>query len=67
MPPLPRTMLLHPLVENFDKYKKKNAELRKAMNECNENEDNSFEKFLEKIAKMDFKTTLLHQKLLESP
>ena len=54
LPPLPRTMLLHPLEENVDKYKKKNAELQKAMNECNENEDMSFEEFLENIAKMDF-------------
>ena len=54
LPPLPRTMLLHPLEENVDKYKKKNAELQKAMNECNENEEMSFEEFLENIAKMDF-------------
>ena len=47
-------MLLHPLRENVDKYKKKNAELQKAMNECNENEDMTFEEFLENIAKMDF-------------
>ena len=50
LPPLPRTMLLHPLEENVDKYKKKNAELQKAMNECNENEEMSFEEFLENIA-----------------
>ena len=54
LPPLPNTMLLYPLEENIDKYKKKNVELQKAMNECKENEDMPFEEFLEKIAKMDF-------------
>ena len=34
LPPLPNTMLLYPLEENIDKYKKKNVELQKAMNEC---------------------------------
>ena len=54
LPPLPKTMLLYPLEENIDKYKKKNVELQKSMNECKENEDVPFEEFLEKIAKMDF-------------
>ena len=54
LPPLPNTMLLYPLEENIEKYKKKNVELQKAMNECKENEDMPFEEFLEKIAKMDF-------------
>ena len=54
LPPLPRTMLLYPLEENVDKYKKKNAELQKAMNEYKEIEDMSFEEFLQTIAKMDF-------------
>ena len=43
-----------PLEENIDKYKKKNVELQKSMNECKENGDMPFEEFLEKIAKMDF-------------
>ena len=54
LPPLPKTMLLYPLEENIDKYKKKNVELQKSMNECKENEDISFDEFLEKIARMDF-------------
>ena len=54
LPPLPKTMLLYPLEENIDKYKKKNVELQKSMNECKENDDMPFEEFLEKIAKMDF-------------
>ena len=54
LPPLPRTMLLYPLEENVDKYKKKNTELQKVMNECKENEDMTFNEFLQNIAKMDF-------------
>ena len=54
LPPLPKTMLLYPLEENIDKYKKKNVELQKSMNECKENEDIPFDEFLEKNARMDF-------------
>ena len=54
LPPLPRTMLLYPLEENVDKYKKKNTELLKAMNEYKDNVDMTFEEFLANIAKMDF-------------
>ena len=54
LPPLPRTMLLYPLEEDFDKYKKKNTDLLKAMNEYKDNVDMTFEEFLENIAKMDF-------------
>ena len=54
LPPLPRTMLLYPLEENVDKYKKKNTELLKVMNEYKDNVDMTFEEFLENIAKMDF-------------
>ena len=54
LPPLPRTMLLYPLEENVDKYKKKNTELLKAMNEYKDNVDMTFEEFLENVAKMDF-------------
>ena len=54
LPPLPRTMLLYPLEEDVDKYKKKNTELLKAMNEYKDNEDMTFEEFLENCAKMDF-------------
>ena len=56
LPPLPKTMLLYPLEENIDKYKKKNVELQKSMNECKENEDTCipFDEFPEKIARMDF-------------
>ena len=48
--PLPRTMLLYPLGENMDNYKKKNTELLKAMNEYKDNVDMTFEEFLENIA-----------------
>ena len=54
LPPLPRTMLLYPLEEDVDKYKKKNIELLKAMNEYKDNVDMTFEEFLENCAKMDF-------------
>ena len=45
LPPLPRTMLLYPLEEDVDKYKKKNTELLKAMNEYKDNVDMTFEEF----------------------
>ena len=54
LPPLPRTMLLYPLEEDVDKYKKKNTELLKTMNEYKDNVDMTFEEFLENFAKMDF-------------
>ena len=54
LPSLPRTMLLYPLEEDVDKYKKKNTELLKAMNEYEDNVDMTFEEFLENFAKMDF-------------
>ena len=54
LPPLPKTMLLYPLEENVDKYKKKNTELLKGMNEYKDNVDMTFEEFLANIAKMDF-------------
>ena len=54
LPPLPKTMLLYPLEEDVDMYKKKNTELLKAMNEYKDNVDMTFEEFLENIAKMDF-------------
>ena len=54
LPPLPRTMLLYPLEEDVDKYKKKNTDLLKAMNEYKDNVDLTFEEFLETFAKMDF-------------
>ena len=47
-------MLLYPLEENVDKYKKKYTELMKAMNEYKDNVDMTFEEFFEKIAKMHF-------------
>ena len=47
-------MLLYSLEENVDKYKKKNTELLKAMNEYKDNVDMTFEEFLENIANIDF-------------
>ena len=40
--------------EDVDKYKKKNTELLKAMNEYKDNVDMTFEEILENCAKMDF-------------
>ena len=51
MPPLPQTMLLYPLEEDVDQFKKKHAELQRAMNE-NKDNDVSFAEFLETVAKM---------------
>ena len=53
MPPLPRTLLLHPLDEDIEKYKKKHSELQKSMNEYKNVSDISFDEFLEQVAKMD--------------
>ena len=47
-------MLLYPPEEEMDKYKKKNTELLKAMNEYKNKVDMTFEEFLKNIAKMDF-------------
>ena len=47
-------MLLYPLEEDVDTYKKKNTDLLKAMNEYKDNVDMTFKEFLENIAKMDF-------------
>ena len=54
LPPLPRTMLLYPLAEDVEKYKKKYKELQKVMNEYKDTVDMTFEEFLEKVAKMNF-------------
>ena len=53
LPPLPRTMLLYPLEEEVDQFRKKYTELQKAMNE-NKDNDVSFVEFLEAVAKMTF-------------
>ena len=47
-------MLLYPLKEEVEKYKKKYSELQKAMNKDKDNVDVPFAEFLEKVAKMDF-------------
>ena len=52
-------MLLYPLEEEVDKYKKKNTELHKVMNEYKDNVDMTFGEFLENIAKMDFDDYIL--------
>ena len=52
LPPLPRTMLLYPLVQDVEKYKKKYKEFQKVMNEYKDTVDMTFEEFLEKVAKM---------------
>ena len=54
LPPLPRTMLLYPLEEEVEKYKKKSAGLQKDMNEFQDNVEMTFDDFLNKIARMDF-------------
>ncbi|MCU7800825.1 MAG: AAA family ATPase [gamma proteobacterium symbiont of Lucinoma myriamae] len=53
LPPLPRTMLLHPLDENVDTYKKKYLEMQKAMNEYKDVSDLTFEEFLDEIVHMN--------------
>ena len=53
MPPLPETMLLYPLEENVEEFKKKYTELQKVMNE-NKDNDVAFVEFLETVAKMTF-------------
>ena len=57
LPPLPRTMLLYPLKEGVDKYKK-NTGLLKAMNEYKDNVDMTFEELLENFAKWTLTITL---------
>ena len=54
LPPLPRTMLLHPLAEDVEKYKKKYKELQKVINGYKSAVDMTFKEFLEKVAKMNF-------------
>ena len=54
LPPLPRTMLLYPLAEDVEKYKKKHKEIQKVMNEYKYTVYMTFEGFLEKVAKMNF-------------
>ena len=46
--PFPRTMLLYPLEEEVEKYKKKYSELQKVMNEYKDTVDMPFDKFLKK-------------------
>ena len=53
LPPLPRTMLLYPLEEEVDQFRKKYTELQNAMNE-NKDNDVTFVEFLETVAKMTF-------------
>ena len=52
LPPLPETMLLYPLEENVEEFKKMYKELQKVMNE--NIDDVSFVEFLETVAKMTF-------------
>ena len=47
-------MLLHPLDEDIEKFKKKHSELQKSMNEYKNTSDIAFHDFLEQVAKMDF-------------
>ena len=53
LPPLPRTLLLHPLDEDVEKYKKQYSELQKTMNEYKNVTDITFDEFLEQVAKMN--------------
>ena len=47
-------MLLCTLEGDVEKYKKKNTDLLKAMNEYKDNVDMKFEEFLKNFAKIDF-------------
>ena len=53
LPPLPETMLLYPVEEEVEQFKKKYTELQRTMNESKDN-DVSFAEFLETVAKMTF-------------
>ena len=53
LPPLPKTMLLYPLEEEVETFKKKYTDLQRAMNENKDNEV-TFTEFLERVAKMNF-------------
>ena len=59
LPPLPRTLLLYLLEEEVDKYKKKNTDLQKAMDEYKDNIDITFEELLESIAKITLRNTFV--------
>ena len=50
LPPFPRTMLLYPLEEEVEKYKKKYSELQKVMTEYKDTVDMPFDEFFEKVA-----------------
>ena len=52
-PPLPKIMLLYPLEEEVEMFKKKYTDLQRAMNEAKDNEV-TFAEFLERMAKMNF-------------
>ena len=47
-------MLLYPLEEEAETFKKKYTDLKRAMNE-NRDKEVTFAEFLEKVAKMNFK------------
>ena len=53
LPPLPKSMLLYPLEEEVETFKKKYTDLQRAMNEHKDNEV-PFAEFLERVAKMNF-------------
>ena len=53
LPPLPKTLLLHPLDEDVEKYKKQHSELQKTMNEYKNVTDITFDEFLKQVAKMN--------------
>ena len=50
---LPKTLLLYPLDEDVEKYKKQHSELQKTMNEYKNVTDITFDEFLEQVAKMN--------------
>ena len=53
LPPLPRTMLLYPLDEDVEKYRKKYVQMQKAMNDYKEGSDLSFKDFLNRVMQMN--------------
>ena len=53
LPPLPQTVILYPLEEEVEQFKKKYKELQRTMNE-NKDNDVSFAEYLETVAKMTF-------------
>ena len=56
--PLSKTMMLYPLEEEVETFKKKYTDLQRAMNENKDNEV-TFAEFFERVAKMNFEDYIM--------